>query len=83
MNKYKTFNDYSEEDKKLLTSPKGLKIFTLITQKKCFFCKKKFNKPLTMFDGFNIEFLAHIKQTHGYEPEIFFILLQNAVNKLT
>ena len=61
-------------DKKLLIQ------LTTLYAKKCPFCKKKFEKELYN-KKWNYETLAHIKETHGYDPEMFFEMLREVYGR--
>ena len=63
---------------------KYMKIIDIAKKGKCFFCNKKIPLLWTKYAGKRVEnkidvfdpkYLFHVKETHGFSPEIFEIML--------
>ena len=74
------WSDLNDEQKAVFEDKKFQKAITLSSSKKCFFCKKKFDKPLYSH-GWNGEFLFHIHSTHGFSPEVLLYMIRKEVDE--
>jgi len=65
------FNDFADTNQDFIRA-----IMFLNGETKCIYCGKQFDKKL--FQGFRAdgEFMFHIKETHGYDPETFINIMQ-------
>jgi len=43
-------------------------------------CKRKF-KEILYDNQWNAEYLFHLKETHGYDPQTFFMMLKETMRK--
>ena len=73
------WEDLTDEQRQAFRDSRIQRMFLIFSTHKCFYCKMKFDKSFIENCKLNYEFLAHIKQTHGLDPEIILVIIRKIV----
>ena len=74
------WDDLTQEQKNAFNDKEIKILFGSLLSMKCWYCKKKFDKPLCSEDyGWNTDFLFHLKSTHGVDMEVVPMMIRKAV----